>query len=332
MRSPPVPHMRAVQYERAGDASVLQLVDHERPTPRRDEVLVAVRAASVNPVDVKRRELGTGPLPKVTGSDFAGEVIAVGEAVEGFSPGDRVCGTGLHTPRFQQGSFAEYVCVPTDVLVQLPGAISYADAAAVALTGVTVWRGLLDHGRLRPTDTCLVHGGTGGVGHLAVQLASHVGATVVATAAPDRMDAAAGFGADTVLSYRHEDLPEALAAAAPDGYDVVFDHRPGEYLETDARVTKFAGRIIIYSGLDTDCHLPMTALYREQTIQLMTMSNLVTRPTAPTVASVLRRIIQLVHSGDLTVSVARTFPLEKARAAHRAVMEDSYVGKLVVTP
>ena len=129
--------MRAARYHEAGDPSVLRVEDVDRPEPGPGELLVAVRAASVNPTDAKRRAAGRGTLPKTTGSDLAGVVEAVGEDVTGWAVGDRVCGTGLHTERFQQGSFAEYVAVPTDVVAPLPEGVTFDDGAAIALVGVT---------------------------------------------------------------------------------------------------------------------------------------------------------------------------------------------------
>lgn len=302
------------------------------PTPDANEIRVEVRAASINPTDAKRRARGSGPFPKTTGSDFAGVVRDVGRDVDGFDPGDRVCGTGLHTTRFHQGSFAEYVSVPVDLTAPLPDGVSFEVAAAVALVGVTAWRGLVDHGGLEPTDSCLVHGGTGGVGHVAVQLSAGLHATTVATAATDRMHVARELGADAVVSYTHEDLRGAVSAHVDRGYDVVFDHRPFEYLGLDADVAAFDGRIVLYSGLDGEVELSMAALHSNLTIHAMTMSNLATRTELPSVATVLRRVIALVDRGVLTPRIARTYDLDEAPEVHRAVLEDSFTGKLIVVP
>lgn len=324
--------MRAVRYHEPGDPSVLTLDDIDRPTPAPDEVLVAIRAASINPTDVKRRQRGAGPFPKTTGSDFAGEVVEVGERVTTFAPGDRVCGTGLHTERFSQGSFAEFVAVPTDVVTPLPDAVGYQEGAAVAIAGITAWLALLTHGRLRPTETCLVHGGTGGVGHLAVQLADRLGARTVATAHPDRRDAAVGFGADEVIDYTADDLQHALLEVSPAGYDVVLDHRAHDYLGLDLEVAAFEGTVVVYGGARGAVEFSPAAIGNDLRVQSFTMSNLATRPERPSVGSVLDRVLALVERGVLEPTIARTYDLEQAEAFHRAVLEDHYVGKLVVLP
>lgn len=324
--------MRAVRNHEAGTPDVLQIDEIPRPTPGPGEVLVDVRAASINPTDAKRRQRGAGPLPKTTGSDFAGVVEAVGEEVTEFTVGDRVCGTGLHTTRFQQGSFADYVAVPTDVVTHLPEGISYEDGAAVALVGVTAWRGLRDHGGLEPADTCLVHGGTGGVGHVAVQFAHRLCTHTVATAHPDRLDAAEGFGADTVISYQREDLLEAVTDVSERGYDVVFDHRAGDYFTFDLEAAAFDGNVVHYGGVEGEVDLSYTALRKNLSMHVMTMSNLATSTELPRIASVLRRVLDLVDQDVIAPEIARRYSLEEASEAHRAILEDSFVGKLVVAP
>lgn len=322
--------MRAVQYHEAGSPDILQINSIDRPVVDQDEVLVSVKAASPNPTDAKRRASGVGPLPKTVGSDFAGIVEQTGSGVTDLTPGDRVCGTGLHTTRFQQGSFADYISVPTDVVTPLPDDVTFETGAAVALVGVTAWRAFLDHAELRPTETCLVHGGTGGVGHVAVQLADSLNATVVATAGSETAQkAAAEFGSDEVFSYDHEELRTAITDTVGK-IDVVLDHRVHEYFTFDLDVAAFNGRIIQYSSLDGTVEHSGAALRKNLTIQAMTMSNLVTEESLPTVASVLKSVLDLVARGEISPEIARTYPLEEAAEAHRALMNESFIGKLVI--
>lgn len=325
--------MRAVRYHQRGDPSVLQLEAIDRPRPGCGELLVEVRAASVNPTDAKRRAGGSGPLPKTTGSDFAGVVKAVGEGVSGYDPGDRVCGTGLHTNRFSQGSFAEYVAVPTDVVASLPADVSFEQGAAIALVGVTAWRALVDHAKLEPTEACLIHGGSGGVGHVAVQLASLLEATTIATASsPEFRRAAEGFGADTVVDYARDDLLEAVRAETEDGFDVVLDHRVHEYFTFDLKAAAFGARIVHYGGVRGTVENSPAGLQKGVTMHVMTMSNLVTRPELPSVLSILERVLELTDRGLLIPEITHTYGLDEAAEVHRAVMEDSFVGKLLVVP
>lgn len=324
--------MQAVRYHEAGDESNLKIEDIDRPSPMKDEILVEVQAASINPTDAKRRANGTGPVPKTTGSDFAGVVAETGTNINEFEAGDRVCGTGLHTTRFQQGSFTEYVSVPSDIITSLPDGISFNEGAAVALVGVTAWVGLVDRAGLEPVDSCLIHGGTGGVGHIAVQLSNAIEAVTVTTASPKRQGDAAEFGADKVLPYDHDDLLGALTDIAPLGFDVIFDHRASDYFNLDLKTAGFNGRIVLYGGVEGTVELAKRALFVNLSIHAMTMSNLATRSELPSIASRLKRVLTLVDSGVLSPSIARTYELEEASEAHRAVLDDSFVGKLIVVP
>lgn len=324
--------MKAARYHDAGDPTVVQIDEIPKPSPGDDELVVRVKAASINPTDAKRRERGVGPVPKITGSDFAGTVTAVGDDVREFNIGDRVCGTGLHTTRFQQGSFAEYVNVPLDVVSTLPDDVSFAVGASVALVGVTAWRGLIDHGCLEPTQSCLIHGGTGGVGHVAVQLASALETTVITTASPEREQEAFEFGADEVIPYTVEDLGARVQAIEPNGVDVVFDHRAFDYFTTDCDVAAFSGSVVLYGGVNGTVELSPAALRNNLSISVMTMSNLSTKPSLPSVSSVLDRVLELTASEVLQPTIARTYSLEDAAEMHRAILEDSFVGKLIVHP
>ena len=320
--------MQAVRYHEAGGPSVLQVEEVDRPAPRDDEVLVHIRAASINPTDAKRRQWGPDHLPKTTGSDFTGVVEAVGTDVAGFDPGDRVCGTGLHTDRFQQGSFAEYVAVPTDIVSRLPDGVSFEQGAAVALAGVTAWRALVDHAGLEPAETCFVHGGTGGVGHLAVQLSAATSADTIATVGSEEARRAAEeMGADTVLRYDDEDLLEAVDRPA----DVVLDHRVDEYFGFDIDIAAFGGRIVQYAGEDGVFEGARMGRGKNLTIHMMNMSNLATRTEYPDVSESLASILELVDRGAVTPRIHRTYDLDEAAEMHRAILEDSFAGKLVLT-
>lgn len=323
--------MRAIRYHESGGPEVLRVEEVDRPTPGPGDVLLAVRAASVNPVDAKFREWGVPDGPKTTGSDVAGVVEAVGDGVEGFEPGDRAFATGLHTNRFSGGTFADYVAVPTDLLARLPASVSFEEGAAVALVGVTAWRALVDHADLEPGGTAFVHGGNGGVGHVAVGLADAVGASAVATARPEHHDAVEGFGAETVLDYEQDDLAEA-ARAATGGVDAVVDHMPGTYIGLDVEVSAFGGDVVVIAGGETTVPDVSAGRGKELTVHLMSMSNLATEPGMPDIGPILERLGRLLAVDRLEVRVDRTLPLSEAAEAHRAVMEDSFVGKIVVVP
>lgn len=322
--------MYAVRYHEAGGPDVLQYEQIDDPAPAADEVLVEIRAASVNPVDAKRRAAVTPPSPKTTGSDLAGVVVDTGDRVTEYEPGDRVFATGLHTERFTGGSFAELAAVPTDLLAHLPDTVSFEEGAAVALVGVTAWRAFVDHATLHPGDTVFIHGGNGGVGHIAIGLAATMGATVIATARPQYHDSLRDLGATHLLDYHRDDLLDATRDLAT-GVDVVLDHLPETYLDFNIDIASLAGDIVFIAG--TDAQFPTgPARTKELTIHCMSMSNLATHPELPTTSPILTQLANLMRTDQLDVLIDRTLPLEEGAEAHRAVMEESLLGKIVVTP
>jgi NADPH:quinone reductase-like Zn-dependent oxidoreductase len=323
--------MRAVRYHEAGEPGVLGLEDIERPEPGRGEVLVEVEAASVNPVDAKFRAWGVPSMPKTTGSDLAGTVAAAGGGVD-YAVGDRVFATGLHTDRFAGGSFADYALVPTDLLASLPDGVTFVEGAAVALVGVTAWRAFVDHAGLEPGATAFVHGGNGGVGHVAVGLADALGATPVATARPEHHDVVRTLGAGAVLDYGRDDLAAAARAAMGGGADAVLDHMPDRYLGTDVELATQGGDVAVIAGGESTLPDVTAARSKELALHMMSMSNLATQPEMPDIAPVLTRLGRLVADGRLEVAIDRTHGLTEAAEAHRAVMEESVVGKIVVEP
>lgn len=323
--------MYAIRYHEAGDLDVLQYESIDQPEPDHGEVLVEVRAASVNPVDAKIRA-GVDPEgPKTTGSDLAGVVVEVGDGVTKFEAGDRVFATGLHTGRFSGGSFAEMATVPTDLLAELPDGVSFEEGAAVALVGVTAWRALVDHADWEPGDSVFVHGGNGGVGHIAVGLADAMGGSAVCTARPEYHDGLRELGAETVIDYRDDDLAESVRDATG-GADVVLDHMPEEYMDFNVEVAAMEGDVVIIAGGDTTFPGTGPARSKELSIHMMSMSNLSSHPEMPDIAPILEQIAELMADGRLEVVIDRTYSLEDGAEAHRAVLEESLLGKILVVP
>jgi len=339
--------MRAVRFHEHGEPEVLQVDDVDDPTPEADEVLVSVRAAGVNPVDTYFRSGAYEPftLPMIPGVDVAGEVAAVGDDVAGggdaddgdaddeadgngdaFSPGDRVLATGLGKDHY--GTYAELVAVPADRVAHLPDGAGMVEAGAAGVAAVTAWRALIDHADLGPTEHCLVHGGSGGVGHAAVQIAAAAGAEVITTAAPAYHDDVRDLGADVVLDYDRDDLADAVRDAADGGVDVVLDHRLDDYVEFDADVAAVGARIVGIGENDPECGFERMSAVRGKDLQYTFTSTFNT----PDLADRLDRVARLVGSGDLEIAVDRTYPLQAAAEAQTAVVEESFLGKLAITP
>jgi NADPH:quinone reductase-like Zn-dependent oxidoreductase len=320
--------MRAVRYHDHGGPEVLQVDDAEAPEPRRDEAVLAVAAAGVNPVDTYFRSgaYRAADLPMTTGCDAAGEVVAVGEAVETVAVGDRALATALS--RDHQGACADRVAVPVDRLAPLPDGADVVQAGALGVVGVTAYRALVDDADLDPAEDLLVHGGSGGVGHVAVQVGAAAGANVVATAAPEYHDAVRALGADAVLDYDRDDLADAVRAATAGGPDVVLDHRLDDYLGFDAAVAAPDARVVGIGENDDAAGFDHVGRARgkDLTLRFTSMFN------TPDIARVLERLGRMLAGDDLRVEVARRYGIDEVAEAHRAVMADSFLGKLVVEP
>lgn len=317
--------MRAVRYHETGGPEVLRVDDVEPPEPGHGEVVVDVHAAGVNPVDTYFRT-GEYPLPELPwtpGSDVAGVVGAVGPGVAEFDVGDRVFGTGLG--RTVQGTHAEQIAAPADLLARLPDDASFLEGAAVALVGVTAWQALVGYAGLEPAETCLIHGGSGGVGHVAVQLAETSGATVLTTASERYHDHLRDLGADAVFDYRRDDLEAAVEDAGRP--DVILDTFMNEYFPLDARVAAPGARVVGIGNTADEARIPLgPAKSKDLRYQVMSMFNV------DDVGAVLDRLGRLVVTGGVVPEIARTFSLEETAEAQRAVLEESFLGKLVVEP
>ncbi|KAB1187814.1 MULTISPECIES: NADPH:quinone reductase [Haloferax] len=321
--------MRAVRFHEHGGRDVLQVDDIDTPDPAADEVLVEVAAAGVNPVDTYFREGSYQPfaMPMIPGVDVAGTVAAVGSDVTGFEEGDAVVGTGIGKDHY--GGYAEFVAVPTDRLAVLPENADLVAAGGAGVAGVTAWRALVDHGEMQLGDTVLIHGGSGGVGHAAVQLADAAGAHVIATAAPEYHDRVSELGADVVLDYGRDDLADAVVDAAKgDGVDLTLDHRLDDYLQFDADVATTGGRVVGIGENDPEVGFDLSSSARGKDLQITMMSMFNT----PDLSAPLRELAGQMGAGEFEIDVARTYDLDEADEAQRAVMEDSFLGKLVITP
>lgn len=203
--------MKGVVYSRYGSPEVLELRDLQRPTPKADEVLIKVRAASLNPLDwhlmrgepLLLRLMGFGlfkPKDGRLGADIAGSVESVGEDVTEFHPGDKVFGDVF------RGGFAEYVCSPESKLAPKPVGLTFEEAAAVPVAALTALQGLRDKGRVQPGQSVLIHGASGGVGTFAVQIAREFGADVTGVCSTRNLDLVRSLGADRVIDYTRDDF------------------------------------------------------------------------------------------------------------------------------
>lgn len=305
--------MKAVRISGFGGPEVLELVDIEKPEPADDEVLIRVRAASVNPVDYKIRS-GTYPpvkqdqLPKVLGRDVAGEIERCGRAVRDLTAGESVYAMLDGGP----GGYAEYVTVKADLVAPKPGQLDYRAAAAVPLAGLTAWQGLFDQGHLQAGQKVLIHGGAGGVGHLAVQFAKARGATVATTVAAEDRDLMKELGADQVIDYRGERFEDEVHDV-----DLVLDLVGGETQERSWAVLRDGGTMI--SSLARPSAQKARARHAQAGI-------FIAKPDR----AELIEIGRLIDEGRVHPHVAAVFQLKDARNAQVQLEQQHVQGKVVL--
>ncbi len=238
--------MKAIVLNTFGGPDAFELRDVPRPVPGAGQVLVQVHATSINPLDyqVRRGDYpDLVPLPSITGYDVSGVVEAVGAGVTAFAPGDEV----WYTPQIfdGQGSYAEYHVAAENIIGRKPASLTHLEAASLTLVGGTAWEALVVRAALRVGETVLVHGGAGGVGHVAIQVAKAIGARVITTVREENFEFARSLGADVVIDYAQEDYAEAvMRETAGRGVDVVFDTIGGDTLSRSPDVLAQLGRLV----------------------------------------------------------------------------------------
>ncbi|WP_323167094.1 zinc-dependent alcohol dehydrogenase family protein [Pseudomonas atacamensis] len=238
--------MKAMILKSFGGPDSFELSDVPKPVPQAGQVLVRVHATSINPLDyqVRRGDYpDLVPLPAITGHDVSGVVEAVGPGVSAFAPGDEV----WYTPQIfdGQGSYAEYHVAAESIIARKPASLSHLEAASLSLVGGTVWEALTVRAVLRVGESILIHGGAGGVGHVAIQVAKAMGARVFTTVREANAEFVRSLGADVVIDYTQEDYVEAIMReTAGHGVDVVFDTIGGDTLSRSADALAQLGRVV----------------------------------------------------------------------------------------
>lgn len=317
----PAQTMRAVVVERLGGPEVLELKEIERPQPGPGELLVRVVCAGTNPVDAKLRQFGGGrrvTAPVVLGYDVSGVVEAVGPGVTRFQPGDEVYYM-LEVFGKQAGAYAEYNVVPESIVARKPAKLSHEEAAAVPLACGTAWEGIVRRLKVRPGETVLIHGGAGGVGSFAVQLAKACGARVIASAGGDNQETLKTLGVDVAVDHtQHDPADVALQETAGEGVDAVFDTVGGELIARSIRATKPFGRMATI--LD-----PMGSLER-LAMKNLTLYGILITPDA----SRLEAMGRLIDQGRLRPLIDRVLPLAGVQEAHRRLDTGHGRGKIVL--
>jgi len=322
--------MRAVMAPEPGGLDALRLVDVPSPEPASGEVLIRVEAAGVNRADLLQRQGFYPPPPgasDVLGLECAGTVAALGPDVTEFAVGDRVCAL------LSGGGYAEFVAVPAGQLAAVPAGLDSVQAAAIMETACTVWSNLVMVGRLTAGETLLVHGGSSGIGTMAIQVAKALGARVVTTVgSPEKAAAVSGLGADVVINYREQDFAEAMRDTGSTA-DVILDIMGAKYLAANVAALAANGRLVIIGlqgGLEAELNLGQLLAKRAT----VTATSLRARPTeekAEIVAATREHVFPLIESGVVRPIVHATFDLSDSAGAHRVLEESTHIGKIVLT-
>jgi len=312
-----------------GGLEALKLVEVPAPQPASGEVLVRVEAAGVNRADLLQRQ-GFYPPPSgitdILGLECAGTVAALGEDVTEFAVGDPVCAL------LSGGGYAEYVAVPAGQIAPIPAGLDAVQAAAIMETACTVWSNLVTVGRLAPGETLLVHGGSSGIGTMAIQVAKALGARVVTTVgSPEKAAAVSALGADVVIDYREQDFAEAMDAAGIKA-DVILDIMGAKYLAPNVASLATNGRLVIIGlqgGLQAELNLGQLLAKRAS----VSATSLRARPAAEKaeiVAATRAHVFPMIESGAVRPIVHATFDLADSAGAHRVLEESSHIGKVLL--
>ncbi len=314
--------MRAMVTPQFGGPELFEERDVERPQAGPGQVLVRVVAAGTNPVDAKFRAMGDSmgqEAPTVLGADISGVVEEAGPGVTDLSPGDEV----YYTPELfgpgSNGSYAEYNVAPAAIVAKKPASISHEEAAAVPLAGGTAYEALIRRMQIKVGETVLIHGGAGGVGSFAIQIAKAAGARVFATAGPQNQETLKALGADVALDYTQGDLTEAvLGESGGLGVDAVFDTAGGDTIISSIAYTKPFGRLATILGTEGD----LTPLYlKNQTLYGVFLSRERAR---------LDELTLLIERGQVKPLVDEVLPLNEVGKAHERLDSGHGRGKIVL--
>jgi NADPH:quinone reductase-like Zn-dependent oxidoreductase len=315
--------MKAIVYTKFGPPDVLQLVEVEKPVPKENELLIKIRAVSLNAFDWRHlradpffiRFMGAGllrPQHQILGADVAGRVEAAGANVKQFHPGDEVFGEASY------GGLAEFICVNENRFVHKPTNVTFEEAAAAAMAGLTALQGLRDNGHIQAGQKVLINGASGGVGTFAVQIAKSFGAEVTGVCSTTKMDLVRSIGADHVVDYTQEDV-----TTNGKQYDLIFDTAAYRSIRAYKRILSPRGKYVAAGG--------STA----RMIQLMLLPMMGIKNMEMMGARIEQKDLsflgELLSTGKIRSIIDKRFPLSKSAEAMRYLEDGHARGKVVVT-
>jgi putative PIG3 family NAD(P)H quinone oxidoreductase len=325
--------MRAVVVSEPGGPEVLEVRDVPEPAPNADEVLIDVTATAVNRADLLQRQGNYPPPPGASsylGLECSGTIAALGETVAGWNVGDPVCAL------LSGGGYAERVAVPVGQLLPVPAVVSLVDAAALPEATCTVWSMVFGTvaGRLQPGEQLLVHGGTSGIGTMAIQVARAHGARVLSTAGTARKVAfCRDLGAEVAINYREEEFAERIAKeTGRRGVDVVLDNMGAVYLERNLASLAIGGRLIVLGlqgGVKGEMNLGML-LAKRATVHAAGLRARPPAEKAGVVSETHANVWPMIEAGTVRPVVDRVLTLDDAAEAHRLVESSEHIGKVLM--
>jgi NADPH2:quinone reductase len=323
--------MPVIEIVAAGGPEQLRPATRPVPSPRDGEVLIRVIAAGVNRPDILQRQGFYAPPPgasDIPGLEAAGEIAAIGPKVDGFAVGDHV------TALLAGGGYAGYAVAPAGLCLPVPSGFSLVEAAALPETVFTVWSNVFESGACKPGDTVLIHGGTSGIGTIAIQLATVLGARVFATAgSADKARACEKLGAVRGIDYRNEDFVEVVQRETGGvGADVILDMVAGPYMPRNLAAAAMFGRIVCIAALGgARVQFDVGVVMRKRLT--LTGSTLRSRPVMQKVLiadAVRHSVWPLLAAGRVRPVINSTFPLAQAREAHELMETSRHVGKIML--
>lgn len=328
--------MKAYITHSRGPEARFEPADLPVPQPEAGQIVIAVKATSLNPVDnvFLRQDIGMNPdLPAVLHGDVAGVVSAVGPGVSAFKEGEEVyaCAGGF---KGHGGALAEYMLADARLVAHKPGTLDFAEAAALPLVAITAWEGLIDRAHVQSGQHVLIHAGTGGVGHVALQLAKDRGARVATTVSTEhKADLARSLGADDIIFYKEQTVERYVEdLTGGHGFDIVYDTIGGKNLDRSFLAVKNKGQVINIMGFST--HDLSPAFMRGLTLHIENMTlPLITGVGRERQGEILKEVAGLVDTGKLKPLIhERRFAFEDVNQAHALYESGKHIGKIVLTP
>jgi NADPH2:quinone reductase len=324
--------MKAIRVHKFDLSVPMQEEEVDDFAPEPGELLIKAGAMGINPVDVAIRaakhpyaKMVTPPY--IPGAEASGEVVALGEGVEGFSVGQRVYGRAVG------GAYAELVRLPANTTAELPDAYSFEEGAGITVPFYTAWNALVIKAEASAGEVVLVQGGAGGVGSAAIQIAKRMGCRVITTvSSKEKADFCKSLGADETINYREEDFAErCMAFTGGRGVDVVVELAACDNFDKDLDAICIDGRVIVIGtgtgkGPTAEFRVP-SVMTKDARVLGLAVVNLF-----PKMPELIRRFIPILREGGLKVHIDQSFPMESANKAHELVLSGKFLGKVVLTP